>query len=214
MIDLDGTLLDTVPGSAGRGRTHAGATRPAGRSRSGGARLRRQGIARLVERLLTGTRDGEPDAATLRASRAGLSQPLRRGPDGASHPFARAVVEALEALRDRGCALACVTNKAARFTVPLLERMGADAPICDLVLSGDTLARKKPDPLPLLHVCAHVRLAPARMLMIGDSAERRAGGARRRLPGVLRVLRLQRGQLAVHELDCDAIVPTLPDVAR
>jgi len=52
--------------------------------------------------------------------------------------------------------LACVTNKAARFTLPLLAQKGL-APWFELVVSGDTLARKKPDPMQLAHICASSR---------------------------------------------------------
>ncbi|MDX2315771.1 MAG: HAD-IA family hydrolase, partial [Gammaproteobacteria bacterium] len=37
-------------------------------------------------------------------------------------------------------------------------------------ISGDTLARKKPDPLPLLHAARHFAVAPEQGLLIGDSA--------------------------------------------
>lgn len=64
--------------------------------------------------------------------------------------------------------LACVTNKADRFTVPLLKAQGIDE-LFDLVISGDTLAGRKPDPIQLLHVAKHFRLEPANCLMVGDS---------------------------------------------
>ena len=39
-----------------------------------------------------------------------------------------------------------------------------------LVISGDTLARKKPDPLPLLHAARYFAIPPEQGLLIGDSA--------------------------------------------
>jgi phosphoglycolate phosphatase len=89
------------------------------------------------------------------------------------------VHEALTYLREAGLQLACVTNKDACFTGPMLERMGL-AGYFDLMLSGDMLPRKKPDPLPLLHAAGHFGIAPQQMLMVGDSendalAARRAG---------------------------------------
>jgi len=79
------------------------------------------------------------------------------------------VVEGLDALREGGFALACVTNKHARFTLPLLDKTGL-APFFDLVVSGDTCARKKPHPDMLLHACAHLDVMPAEALMVGDSS--------------------------------------------
>lgn len=79
------------------------------------------------------------------------------------------VIEGLSALQEAGFALACVTNKHARFTLPLLDKTGL-APFFDLVVSGDTCARKKPHPDMLLHACAQIGVAPAQALMVGDSS--------------------------------------------
>jgi len=79
------------------------------------------------------------------------------------------VVEGLGALREAGFALACVTNKYERFTLPLLEKTGL-AQFFDLVVSGDTCARKKPHPDMLLHACTHFGVTPAKALMVGDSS--------------------------------------------
>jgi phosphoglycolate phosphatase len=78
-------------------------------------------------------------------------------------------LEALNFLRSSGVALACITNKADAFTRKLLADLSLDKYFA-LVVSGDTLARKKPDPLPLLHAARHVGAAPDDALLIGDSA--------------------------------------------
>ena len=70
--------------------------------------------------------------------------------------------------RRRAIALGCVTNKAAQFTLPLLTDLG----VIDrfgIVVSGDTLPQKKPDPAPLLHAAAHFGVDPTQSLMVGDS---------------------------------------------
>jgi phosphoglycolate phosphatase len=71
-------------------------------------------------------------------------------------------------LQLQGFRIGCVTNKAARFTIPLLQDMGL-ADRFELIISGDTLPVKKPDPGPLLHAAKHFGVAPADALMIGDS---------------------------------------------
>jgi phosphoglycolate phosphatase len=38
-----------------------------------------------------------------------------------------------------------------------------------IVVSGDSLPRKKPDPMPLLHAAEHFGVAPVDALMVGDS---------------------------------------------
>ena len=76
------------------------------------------------------------------------------------------------------------------FTHPLLKDTGL-FDYFELILSGDTLPKRKPDPLPLLHACEVFEVTPAELLLIGDSLNDTQAGARRRLPGVLRALRLQ-----------------------
>ncbi|MCZ6533986.1 MAG: HAD hydrolase-like protein [SAR324 cluster bacterium] len=85
------------------------------------------------------------------------------------------VVFVLDHFRNR--ALGVVTNKPIRQTETLLtglcvrERFGT-------VLGGDSLARMKPDPLPLTHfICKH-GLRPEQVVMIGDGInDVRAGKA-------------------------------------
>ncbi len=76
--------------------------------------------------------------------------------------------EGIDLLQAAGYKLGCVTNKAAQFTEPLLRDLGvADA--FSIIISGDTLPKKKPDPMPLLHAAEFFGVAPEASLMIGDS---------------------------------------------
>ena len=78
------------------------------------------------------------------------------------------VVPGLEAARDKGLRLACITNKAARFTEPMLRELGLAA-YFELTLSGDSLPEKKPHPAPLLHAAKFFNITPQQLLMVGDS---------------------------------------------
>jgi phosphoglycolate phosphatase len=208
-FDLDGTLVETLPDlheSALRMLAQLGL--PAVPESVVRAYVG-DGVDRLVKRLLTGTPDGEPDAATFEQSAQAFRSHYASVLTRASHPFADAVAT-LEVLRGRGFKLACVTNKPARFTEPLLDGLALTARL-DLVLSGDSLARKKPDPLPLLHVAGAFGIAPSRLLMVGDSPAD-TGAARAAGCPVFCVPYGYRGALTVQELDCDAIVPTLSDL--
>ncbi len=79
------------------------------------------------------------------------------------------VVEGLAQLHAAGLKLACLTNKPGAFARPLLEAKGL-RPFFAQVFGGDAFARQKPDPLPLQETCRALGTAPARTLMIGDSA--------------------------------------------
>jgi phosphoglycolate phosphatase len=60
-----------------------------------------------------------------------------------------------------------VTNKPHRYTVPLMEKLGyAKRAAC--LVSGDTCARSKPHPMPLLHAADLIGVAPEDCLFLGD----------------------------------------------
>jgi phosphoglycolate phosphatase len=76
--------------------------------------------------------------------------------------------EALSALEAAGIRWGIVTNKAARFTQPLIDLL---PPLhrAGTVVSGDTTAHAKPHPAPLLHAAAELGIAAERCLYVGDA---------------------------------------------
>ncbi|MDR8526092.1 phosphoglycolate phosphatase [Shewanella fidelis] len=78
------------------------------------------------------------------------------------------VAAVLGQLKQAGYKMAIVTNKPYEFTIPLLESFELSQ-YFELVLGGDSLAKMKPDPLPLQHILHEWQLAPEQLLMVGDS---------------------------------------------
>lgn len=167
VIDLDGTLLHTAPDLAeaanrmlvemGRApvpvdvvMTYIG-----------------NGVDRLIKRVLTGELYAEPDAALFAQVKPIYEKHYDAVVSLYSRPFP-GVVEGLQAMQQAGLRLACITNKAARFTIPLLKDTGLHD-FFELILSGDSLPKTKPDPLPLLHACQVFGIKPEQLLLIGDS---------------------------------------------
>lgn len=72
-------------------------------------------------------------------------------------------------LKTLGIPLVVITNKNEMLAVELLKQLGL-ADYFSLILGGDSLAEKKPSPLPLLHAAEVLNINPADMLMVGDSA--------------------------------------------
>jgi phosphoglycolate phosphatase len=205
-LDLDGTLLDTLPDIAEAAERML---REAGLPPAGQERVRDyigNGIARLVKRLLTGTREGEPPAAEFEHALESFERHYRDTFLRSPVPFP-GVEQGLRGMRGMGLKLACVTNKSQAFTLPLLEATGL-ATWLDYVVSGDSLPARKPDPLPLLHIAEQFGLAPARLLVIGDSDNDTAAARAAGCP-VVCVPYGYRGGRAVRDLDCDAIVSDL-----
>lgn len=166
-FDLDGTLVDSVPDIAWAVQQMAQAVDiPA----PGLEQVRGwvgDGVQRLVKRALTGSRDGEPPAELFQRGFEAFRRAYR-GHLAVGTQLYPGVHEVLAQLQHGGIALACITNKAAEFTEPLLTALGI-RPCFGMVLSGDSLAARKPDPLPLLHAGQQFGVAPAQSCMVGDS---------------------------------------------
>jgi len=77
------------------------------------------------------------------------------------------VAECLASLAQRGLRWGIVTNKATRFTVPVVAGLGLDRTAA-VVISGDTTPHAKPHPAPLLEACARLGIAPQEALYVGD----------------------------------------------
>ena len=167
LIDLDGTLVDSVPDLA---FCVDAMMERLDRPPHGEARVRNwvgNGVERLVRRSLIGQLEGEPDEADFQRAYPIFLELYRDNTSQRSQLFP-GVREGLDWLKANGYRLGCVTNKAAQFTEPLLRDLGV-RDFFEIVISGDTLPRSKPDPLPLLHAAAHFGVQPAQALMIGDS---------------------------------------------
>ena len=211
LLDLDGTLMDTIPDLASAAN--------AMRVELGMSPLREdviatfvgKGIENLVRRTLAGTQDVEEHPAGFDNALASFKRNYHII-NGEKSVVFDGVLDGLMAMRAMGMKLAVVTNKPEEFTLPLLRNTGI-AGLFDAVVSGDTCARKKPDPLPMLHACELLGVDASEAVAIGDSindalAARAAGCA------VLAVPYGYNEGRDVRTLDVDAIVPTLVEAAE
>ncbi len=159
---MDGTLLDTAPDMVGalnvlRGE-HGLPPLPYERVRCavshGAARVVRIGFESVVE----------PEFARLQQRfleiyRGALSVHSRL------FPGMQTVLDELDA---RGLKYGIVTNKAAWLTEPLLEQLQLRSRFA-CVVSGDTLAQRKPHPMPLLHAAALAGVTADACVYVGDA---------------------------------------------
>jgi len=211
MIDLDGTLADTIPDLAAATNLML---RELGRPVLDVERIRDfvgKGIPKLVERALAGSVEGGAPADQM-ARALPIFERCYAGENGRHSVLYPGVNEGLLALRAMQLPLACVTNKSGRFTVPLLEQLGI-ARFFDQVIAGDTLPQKKPDPAQLLHACRSFSIAPREMLMIGDSGNDALAARAAGCPVFCVTYGYNEGQ-DVRELDVDAIVRSLIEAKR
>ena len=162
LFDLDGTLADTAPdlgGALNRLRARRGlAAVPIAQLRpvaSAGAR----GMLGVGLSMAPG--DAGYDAAReefLAEYEAALDRDTRLF-DG--------VPECLSGLQARGLPWGVVTNKATRFTGPVVAGLGLDRSAA-VVISGDTTPHAKPHPAPLLEACARLGVSPSETVYVGD----------------------------------------------
>lgn len=214
LLDLDGTLLDSIPDLADAAN--------AMRMELGMAPLREdviatfvgKGVDNLVRRSLTGSLLGSqagPDDALFARGRESFYRHYHLV-NGDKATVFEGVMPGLLSMRDQGLKLAVVTNKPTEFTLPLLTRTGL-AGFFPVVVCGDTCARRKPDPDQVLHACGQFGVPPAHAVTIGDSMNDALAG---RAAGT-RVLAVPYGYNEgqdVRALDVDGIVPTLADAAQ
>jgi len=166
LFDLDGTLVDSVPGIHEAGVIAAVAVDAAPPDAEFVRNAIGRGIDRLLHRICSGRMDGEIEPERHRAARAAFDEAYAascltgtRLRDG--------VEETLATLRDEDRRLIVATNKPRSPARLMLERLGLDVRTDGLVCPEDA-GVVKPDPAFVRHAAGDVALD--RMLLVGDSS--------------------------------------------
>lgn len=163
LFDLDGTLLDTAPDLAdalnrvlieqNRDPLPFEIIRP--HVSHGSIALIRAGF------------DIDPETEPFEALRQRLLEIYRNNLANRTRLFP-GTGNLLSEIEQRGMNWGVVTNKPAWLTEPLLEQLKlASRAAC--IVSGDTTARSKPDPMPMLHACELAGSEAAQCLYVGDA---------------------------------------------
>ena len=208
LFDLDGTLIDTAPDFIRclnqLRQQHGLAALPAEQIRpsvSNGARA--------MIRIGFGLEPEHPDylakhSAFLDLYEAGVAveTTLFEGMDGL-----------LTALETRNIPWGIVTNKPARFAVPLIDALGL-ADRCGALVCPDHVAERKPHPESLFLACRQIQAEPIKSIYVGDherdiEAGRNAG---------MRTIAVRYGYLeqpeAIDLWQADVIADTVSDLAK
>lgn len=161
LFDLDGTLADTAPdlaaainllrASAGLTPTPYELLRPVA---SAGAR----GMLKVAFDLA-------PEDDDYEAKRIAFLDNYAANLSEHSSLFA-GVPAMLDGIVGLGLGWGIVTNKAERFTTPLVAQIGLQEAGC--VVCGDTMAHAKPHPAPLFEAARRLGLAPEQCWYVGD----------------------------------------------
>lgn len=167
VFDLDGTLVDSSPDIASAINKMLIALNRGTHSEEQIKHWMGCGAEMLIKRALTGEIEPSIEPESLPqamrlffgfyATHVCVQSKLYEG-----------VLEGLEHLKAAKIKLACVTNKPAQFTLPLLTEIGLKD-YFQFVASGDTYTQMKPDPLPLLEAAKACAVPAEQALMVGDS---------------------------------------------
>ncbi|KQZ27480.1 phosphoglycolate phosphatase [Duganella sp. Root1480D1] len=211
IIDLDGTMLDTMPDfevAINLMREELGLA-PIGVEQI--ELMVGKGSENLVRRVLA-LDYGEEGVERLFAQAMEAYQRHYLVINGRHSEVYADVVAGLQAMKANGLRLACVTNKPVAFAKPLLALKGLDG-YFEVLFGGDSFEKKKPHPMPLLKACEHFDLPPAQVVAIGDSSND-AEAARAAGCPVLTVPYGYNHGVGIHETDSDGIVDTLLHAAE
>jgi len=166
LFDLDGTLVDTVPFILASVR-HTFEGEPRGPS-----------DAEWISGIGTPLRDQLAQFAVSAGRLEPLLQRYRafwlEHHDAMTHLFPGAG-EVVRALRAAGHPIAVVTAKMEAGAERTLRHVGLREQV-DLIVAADTVARCKPDPMPVHHALDTLGRAPREAVMIGDSPHDLAAG--------------------------------------
>ncbi len=163
LFDLDGTLLDTAPDLADALNTVL--------VEQGHAALPFEQIRPVVSHggialIELGFRLERADPA-FDALRQRLLEIYRANLSERTRPFP-GMPELLDAIEARGLNWGIVTNKPGWLTNPLLQDLDLYGRAA-CVVSGDTLAERKPHPAPMLYACEQAGSLPAQCVYVGDA---------------------------------------------
>ena len=217
MVDLDGTLVDTMG-------DFVAAINLMLADLQAGVSLDAASVARMVgkgsEHLIKSVLD-QVQAQSGRASSAmnwvAMFEPAFAsyqkhydGINGQHSVVYPGVLQGLLGLQQAGLKLACLTNKPVAFARSLLKLKGLDGFFSE-VFGGDSFERKKPDPMPLLKTCEALATLPVRTLMIGDSSNDAQAARAAGCPVLLVTYGYNHGE-PVRAVDADGFVDSLAEL--
>ncbi|MEO7253728.1 MAG: phosphoglycolate phosphatase [Casimicrobium sp.] len=208
-IDLDGTLLDTIPdlcSAVNRTLTELALPElPLQLVKS----FVGKGLGEHMRKSLLAVLKREP-TADEKAHAMSLYKKHYSAHIADHTTIYPGVVEGLDAFKSRGLKMSVVTNKWTSYTETLLAHFKL-APYFDHLVCGDTLTTNKPDPGMMFYSAGRFGVHPREMLMIGDSGNDSRAAQAAGSPVVLMTYGYSEGENLV-DLHANAIVGTFTDI--
>ncbi len=212
LIDLDGTLVDSIPDLAHAANAMRIELGMHALGQDVIASFVGKGIDNLIIRTINASLDNKelpPDVFNQAREIFVRHYHLVNGDASTVYP---GVIDGLKSMKAQGLKLAVVTNKAEAFTLPLLTQTGLIG-FFDAVVSGDTCTRKKPHPEPLLYACEKLGYPPENSLFIGDSINDVQAAQAAGMPVLILPYGYNEGN-SVQTLKVNAIIDSMTSAAQ
>ena len=200
-FDLDGTLVDSNRDLAPAINHALSVARRPGVSPDETRKLIGGGARRMLERAMEVTGGALPDDE-FEAAYGELLQHYEAHIADNTVPYP-GCLDALDALRERGCRLAVITNKIEAYSRKLLAALGMIDRF-ELILGGDTLGPGRAKPAPDMIDTAIVRLGGGQFAMVGDSSFDVRAAKNANVPVI--ALSFGYNDFPAHELGADAVI--------
>jgi phosphoglycolate phosphatase len=169
LFDLDGTLVDSVPDLALAVNQMLIELGLSAYSQDIIRGWVGNGANTLVKRALSGDADISTDLDELLIKRGlEIFYQTYQSFNCIETRLYPGVIDTLTELKQRGYRLAIITNKPERFITPIIDGLGLND-LFELIIGGDSLEKRKPDPLPLHYACQQLSVNTDQCVMIGDS---------------------------------------------
>ena len=169
LFDLDGTLVDSVPDLAFAINQMLIELESPPFNQEIIRGWVGNGASILVQRALSGNTDISPSLDNNQVKKAlAIFYRVYQSHSCVETRLYPNVLETLVTLKKRGYQLALITNKPERFIAPIIQGLGLNN-LFELIIGGDTLEKRKPDPLPLHYACKQLSVKVEQCVMVGDS---------------------------------------------
>jgi len=208
-LDLDGTLVDSVPDLTAAINLMLRQLDLPTREEAQVRDWVGNGMNNLIHRALTGAMDGRADPDLFARARA-LYRVAYAQNISAHSSLYPGVRDGLAALRAAGWPMACVTNKPAEFARPLLDRLGIGA-FFTTVIGGECIPNPKPAPDALLLSAERLGVPIERGLMVGDSLNDVGAARNAGCPVVCVPYGYNHGR-DIREAEPDAVIASLAEL--
>lgn len=167
IFDLDGTLLHSAPNLAcGVNQVLTDMGYPEAELAHVMSHMG-NGMHRLINEIFNDIMGSELSSKSLEEAYALFLSYYEKDATSVSYLYPN-VIETLTELVKMNIEIACVTNKLGAYTMPIIEYFEINQ-YFSLVLSGDSLRKKKPDSLPLTYTCERLGINVDESFMVGDS---------------------------------------------